>query len=112
MKARLILTGLALLTMCVTGCSLMPEQQLREINFTVQKLGTPAHVVSEAGKAQVVTVLVEDKAGKMVQGRLDSAGMMLLDAPTYELYLEAWKKQTKTPGVAPVGPVGPVAAGK
>lgn len=92
LKARRLLTFQVLAIMSITGCSVMAPQPVREVNYTLQKLGTPAVVVSEAGKPQVVRVMVPDQAGNLVPGKLDSAGMMLIDMPTYELYRAAWRQ--------------------
>lgn len=98
--ARKLKVVLLLLTTCVTGCSMMAPQPVREINYSVLKLGTPAIVVNEAGKSQVVKVLVPMPNGEMIPGKLDSVGMMLLDKPTYDVYREAWQKAQAKPSAS------------
>jgi hypothetical protein len=106
---RKTLSVLLLLSTCSTGCGIFGPSPaaLREILYVKQKLGTPAFVVAEPGKAQVVTALVPDQEGRLVPGKLDSAGMMLIDEPTYQIYREAFQRQQGEQEKAPGPPAGP-----
>lgn len=92
-KSQTILTiaGMLLLSGCV---SLGRPETVREVHFTRVKMGTPAYVVNEVGKPQIVRaqIMVE---GKLEVGKVDANGMVLLDEPTLDYYraLDAQKGQ-------------------
>jgi hypothetical protein len=58
------------------------------------KLGSPAYVVNEAGKPQIVRAQVQDKDGKLILGRIDANGMVMIDEPTLDYY-RALHEKTK-----------------
>lgn len=75
-----------------------PTQPAREVNYTRVKLGTPAYVVSEAGKPQVVRVQIKNQeTDKLEAGKMDANGMVLIDEPTLDYYraLHAKTKEAK-----------------
>lgn len=83
-KSLIILIGVAMLAL--SGCvSLGRQETVREIHFTRVKMGTPAYVVNEAGKPQIIRaqIMVD---GKLEVGKVDANGMVLLDEPTLDYY--------------------------
>ena len=89
---------LILITVCMLipiGCLSIsaPTQPAREVNYTRVKLGTPAYVVNEAGKPQVVRVQIKNQeTGKLEVGKMDANGMVLIDEPTLEYYMALHEK--------------------
>jgi hypothetical protein len=87
MKALSLMTlPLLLIT---TGCGEITIGPRAERDAYWEKLGTPAKVIDDTK----IEVIVKDATGKEVPAKVNPSGMMILDAPTYELYSEAWKKQ-------------------
>lgn len=91
---RKILLALPLLCMpALTGCGgSFKREPIKEVHLTRMKLGTPAYVVNEAGKAQVVRVQVVGADGTLQPGKVDANGMVLIDEPTLEHYRKQSKK--------------------
>ena len=87
----LTLSCLLTLSACV---SLGPKEIVKEVEFTRVKLGSPAYVVNEAGKPQIVRAQIQDKDGKLILGRIDANGMVLIDEPTLDYY-RALHEKTK-----------------
>ena len=84
-----------LCTLTPSGCvSLGPQESLKEVEFTRVKLGTPAYVVNEAGKPQVVRAQVMGPDKKLMLGKIDANGMVLIDEPTLDYY-RALHEKTK-----------------
>ena len=90
-QKALILASLLTLSGCV---SLGPKETVREVEFTRVKLGTPAYVVNEAGKPQIVRAQVPKEGGGLEVGRIDANGMVLIDEPTLDYY-RALHEKTK-----------------
>lgn len=87
-------------TLILTGCLSIsgPTQPAREVNYTRVKLGTPAYVVNDAGKPQVVRVQIKNQeTDKLEAGKMDANGMVLIDEPTLDYYraLHAKTKEVK-----------------
>jgi len=87
----LILPSMLILSGCV---SLGPKESVKEVEFTRVKLGTPAYVVNEAGKPQVVRAQVMGPDKKLMLGKIDANGMVLIDEPTLDYY-RALHEKTK-----------------
>lgn len=102
-KTKMALITASLLTL--SGCvRLGPQETVKEIHYTRMKLGTPAVVVNEAGKPQVVRVQVVGTDGELHVGKVDANGMVLIDEPTFEYYRNLDKGK---PGAgAPAKPQG------
>ena len=87
----LTLSCLLTLSACV---SLGPKEIVKEVEFTRVKLGSPAYVVNEAGKPQIVRAQVQNNDGKLILGKIDANGMVLIDEPTLDYY-RALHEKTK-----------------
>lgn len=90
MRSQLSLTCLLLLSTC--GCT--PSLNLgarAETKVIHEKLGQPSKVAQD--EEILVTTTGED--GKPVNAKIRADGMMLLDAPTYEIYRAAWQARDK-----------------
>lgn len=87
----LTLSCLLTLSACV---SLGKQEIVKEVEFTRVKLGSPAYVVNEAGKPQIVRAQIQDKDGKLILGRIDANGMVMIDEPTLDYY-RALHEKTK-----------------
>jgi hypothetical protein len=86
-KAKIQVGLIILCSLTLSGCvSLGPKEIVKEIEFTRVKMGTPAYVVNEAGKPQIVRAQVMGQDGKLSLGKIDANGMVLIDEPTLDYY--------------------------
>ena len=74
------------------------------MEYTRVKLGTPAYVVNEAGKPQIVRVQIMNE-GKLVAGKMDANGMVLIDEPTLEYYKSLHEKEKQKKAVVDGGAI-------
>ena len=93
-RIKQILTLSCLLTL--SGCvSLGPQEIVKEVEFTRVKLGSPAYVVSEAGKPQIVRAQIQGPDDKLILGKIDANGMVLIDEPTLDYYRALQEKEVE-----------------
>jgi len=86
-KAKIRAGLITLCSLILSGCvSLGPKESVKEVEFTRVKMGTPAYVVNEAGKPQIVRAQVMGSDGKLTLGKIDANGMVLIDEPTLDYY--------------------------
>jgi hypothetical protein len=80
-----------LLLLITTGCGEITIGPRAEREVYWERLGTPAKIVSDTK----IEVIVKDATGREHPAKVNPSGMMILDAPTYELYHEAWVEKKK-----------------
>lgn len=81
-----------LLPLITTACGeiTLGPRATRDVYW--ERLGTPAKVIQRSE----IEVLVRTEKGEEVPAKTRADGMWIIDAPTYELYRQAWlEKQGK-----------------
>lgn len=89
MNRRLKAVALSLLTtLILSGCGGLTLGPKVETKIIWETIGTPAQVTDD----REIEVLVPDAGGKKAVGRVNPAGRMLIDRPTYDMLLDCWER--------------------